>query len=85
MTQPSSPAGVEPGSDVDPSFVFAFTEYDDPDADHQRWTTWHDVEPLSRGPKPRPDWVVTSRGAVDTDLHRGPQHEALARRACGQA
>ena len=34
----------------------------------QRWSTWLDVEPLSRGPEPRPDWVVTSQGAIDTEL-----------------
>ena len=51
----------------DPSFVFEFHAYDDL-ADGQRWTTWFDVEPLSRGPEPRPSWVVTSRGAVDTEL-----------------
>ena len=39
-----------------------------PDDENQRWTTWYDVEPLSRGPEPRPDWVVTSRGAIDTEL-----------------
>lgn len=53
---------------IDPRFVIDFTAYDDPDDDHQRWTTWYDVEPLSRGPEPRPDWVVTSRGAIDTEL-----------------
>jgi RIO kinase 1 len=53
---------------IDDSFVIDFDEYDDPDNAHQRWTTWFDVEPLSRGPEPRPDWVVTSRGAVDTEL-----------------
>ncbi|NYD42399.1 serine protein kinase RIO [Nocardioides panaciterrulae] len=52
---------------IDPSFVFEFAAYDDLD-DDQRWSTWHDVEPLSRGPEPRPDWVVTSRGAIDTEL-----------------
>lgn len=36
--------------------------------DGQRWSTWLDVEPLSRGPEPRPDWVVTSQGAIDTEL-----------------
>jgi RIO kinase 1 len=52
---------------IDPSFVFDFTAYDD--LDHgQRWSTWLEVEPLSRGPEPRPDWVVTSQGAIDTDL-----------------
>jgi RIO kinase 1 len=54
-------------SDLDPSFVFDFEAYDDL-ADGQRWSTWLSVEPLSRGPEPRPDWVVTSQGAVDTDL-----------------
>lgn len=54
-------------SDIDPRFVFAFEAYDDLDAG-QRWSTWLDVEPLSRGPEPRPDWVVTSQGAIDTDL-----------------
>ncbi len=52
---------------IDPSFVFEFAAYDDLD-DEQRWSTWYDVEPLCRGPEPRPDWVVTSRGAIDTDL-----------------
>jgi len=36
--------------------------------DGQRWSTWLAVEPLSRGPEPRPDWVVTSQAAVDTEL-----------------
>ncbi len=53
---------------IDPSFVFDFASYDDPDDDSQRWSTWHSVEPLCRGPEPRPDWVVTSQGALDTDL-----------------
>ncbi len=53
--------------EIDPRFVFDFTAYDDL-ADGQRWSTWSSVEPLCRGPEPRPDWVVTSRGAVDTDL-----------------
>lgn len=55
-------------ADVDETFVFDFAEYDEPDDENQRWTTWYDVEPLARGPEPRPDWVVTSRGAIDTDL-----------------
>jgi RIO kinase 1 len=52
---------------IDPSFVFDFNAYDDLD-DGQRWSTWLEVEPLSRGPEPRPSWVVTSQGAIDTDL-----------------
>ena len=53
---------------IDPSFVFDFTAYDDIDDSAQRWSTWLSVEALCRGPEPRPDWVVTSRGAVDTEL-----------------
>ncbi len=60
---------TEPHLDgIDPSFVFDFRAYDDPDDTDQRWSTWHSVEPLCRGPEPRPDWVVTSQAAVDTDL-----------------
>lgn len=54
-------------SELNPDFVFDFQAYDDLD-DGQRWTTWLDVEPLSRGPEPRPDWVVTSQAAIDTEL-----------------
>jgi len=53
--------------ELDPTFVFDFQAYDDLD-DGQRWSTWLSVEPLCRGPQPRPDWVVTSQAAVDTDL-----------------
>jgi RIO kinase 1 len=53
--------------ELDPTFVFDFEAYDDLE-DGQRWSTWLSVEPLCRGPEPRPDWVVTSQGAVDTDL-----------------
>jgi RIO kinase 1 len=59
---------VDPLAGIDPSFVFDFESYDDPEDDLQRWTTWYDVDPLCRGPEPRPEWVVTSRGAIDTDL-----------------
>ena len=59
-----------PGSadEFDPAFAFDFHTYDEDLAPHQRWSTWLDVEPLMRGPEPRPDWVVTSQGAIDTDL-----------------
>lgn len=56
-----------PDNDLDQRFTFDFVAYDDL-ADGQRWSTWLDVEPLSRGPEPRPDWVVTSQGAIDTEL-----------------
>jgi RIO kinase 1 len=55
-------------ADVDSAFVFDFAKYAEPDDESQRWSTWLDIEPLSRGPEPRPDWVVTSRGAIDTEL-----------------
>lgn len=53
---------------IDPRFVVDFAAYDEDLAPGQRWTTWLDVEPLDRGPEPRPDWVVTSQGAIDTEL-----------------
>jgi RIO kinase 1 len=59
-------ADAGPG-EPDPRFVFDFRASDDPD-DGQRFTTWLSVEPLCRGPEPRPDWVVTSQAALDTDL-----------------
>lgn len=37
-------------------------------ADDQRWSTWCDVQKGCHGPEPRPDWVVTEAGAIDTDL-----------------
>ncbi|GAA5152784.1 RIO kinase 1 [Nocardioides marinquilinus] len=54
--------------DVDDRFVTDWTTYDDVDETSQRWSTWLSVDPLCRGPEPRPDWLVTSQGAVDTDL-----------------
>lgn len=59
---------TDPLEGIDPRFVFDFASYDEPDDESQRWSTWHSVEPLCRGPEPRPDWVVTSRAAVDTEL-----------------
>ena len=53
--------------DLDPRFVFDFRAADDPSED-QRFSTWLTVEPSCRGPEPRPDWVVTSQAAVDTEL-----------------
>ena len=53
--------------EIDPAFVFDFQQYDEV-GDGQRWSTWLSVEPLCRGPEPRPDWVVTSQAAVDTEL-----------------
>ncbi len=68
---PDLPDRVDPDisdvSDVDNAFVIDWAEYDEL-ADGQRWSTWLSVEPLSRGPEPRPDWLVTSQGAIDTEL-----------------
>lgn len=36
--------------------------------DGQRWSTWPATIPTERGPEPRPDWLVTSAGAIDTEL-----------------
>jgi RIO kinase 1 len=55
----------EPG--LDPRFVFEFRSSDDP-GEGERFSTWLEVEASCRGPEPRPDWVVTSQAAVDTDL-----------------
>ena len=76
---------------IDPAFITTFVPYDDgidaddpdsPDAlgPGRRWSTWLDVEPLSRGPEPRPDWVVTSQGAIDTEfgiLNSGKEADAF--------
>lgn len=62
------PGPADTQADLDPRFVFDFTAYDDLDDDTQRWSTWLSVEPLCRGPEPRPDWVVTSQAAIDTEL-----------------
>jgi RIO kinase 1 len=58
----------QPYDDIDPRFVFDFAAFDDLDESSQRWSTWLEVEPLCRGPEPRPDWVITDRGAIDTEL-----------------
>lgn len=64
IPSPSPDLSLDP---IDDRFVVDFVTYDD--LDHgQRWSTWLDVEPLSRGPEPRPEWVVTSQGAIDTEL-----------------
>jgi len=34
----------------------------------QRWSTWSSVAKGDHGPQPRPAWVVTDDGAVDTEL-----------------
>jgi RIO kinase 1 len=53
--------------ELNPDFTFDFRPLDDV-ADGQRFSTYWDVEPLMRGPQPVPDWLVTDRAAVDTEL-----------------
>jgi RIO kinase 1 len=62
--------GLDPLRGLDPDFVFDFHAYfpDEDLPEGQRWSTWLSVEPLSRGPEPRPDRLVTSQGAIDTEL-----------------
>jgi RIO kinase 1 len=62
-----TPSAATSTADLRDDFVFDFRTFDDP-GDGQRWSTWLAVEPLCRGPEPRPDWVVTSQAAVDTEL-----------------
>src|SRR6476661_5367735 len=62
------PDDHSPLEGIDESFVFSYDTYADELGDHQRWSRWEDLEALMRGPEPRPDWVVTSSGAVDTEL-----------------
>ena len=66
MSTPS--VAPSPGTtDAPTRFTLDFALTDDL-ADGQRWSTYWDVERLCRGPEPTPDWVVTDRAAVDTDL-----------------
>ncbi len=59
----SHPPG-QPLSEAD----FAFHLVDDLRED-QRWSTWSSVDnKLAHGPHPRPGWVVTDDGAIDTEL-----------------
>ncbi|WP_346265687.1 serine protein kinase RIO [Microbacterium esteraromaticum] len=51
-------------SPFDVTLAFADTEI----GENQRWSTWPATMPTERGPLPRPDWVVTSAAAVDTEL-----------------
>ena len=68
VPEPGTDRLTDPFEGIDPRFVFDFNSYDEPDDDRQRWSTWLSVEPLCRGPEPRPEWVVTSQAAVDTEL-----------------
>ncbi|MFL6159839.1 MAG: serine protein kinase RIO [Marmoricola sp.] len=48
-------------------FTFDYDLVDDPD-EGQRFTRYWDLEPLMRGPQPVPDWLVTDRAAIETEL-----------------
>ncbi|MDQ1572237.1 MAG: kinase 1 [Actinomycetota bacterium] len=52
---------------LDDSVVIPVFSLDDP-GDGQRWSTWTAITPSERGPRPFPDWVVTSASAIDTEL-----------------
>lgn len=62
-----TPGTTDPFEGIEARFRFDFRTYDDLAAG-QRWSAWDDLEALMKGPEPRPDWVVTSSGAIDTEL-----------------
>jgi RIO kinase 1 len=61
-----SPAAAEPAGSSDLAELDgrAGTDLDGPPAG-DRWSTWTGA---AHGPRPRPRWVVTEHGAVDTEL-----------------
>lgn len=63
----SSRPRTAPSFDPSP-FAHVPTFADVEPGDGQRWTTWPAVTPSERGPQPWPAWVVTSAGALDTEL-----------------
>jgi RIO kinase 1 len=44
---------------------FSFDSLPDAPPEGERWSSW---DGATHGPKPRPDWVITSLGAVESDL-----------------
>lgn len=60
-------ASDSPTYPSDLPFAFDYRPLDDPE-DGQRFTRYWDLEPLMRGPQPVPDWLVTDRAALETDL-----------------
>jgi RIO kinase 1 len=52
-----------PFSDTDLSYTYL---EDLPEG--QRWSTWSSVVKSAHGPEPRPEWVITDDGAIDTEL-----------------
>jgi len=72
LTNQSAPTARETSSttsSTEPTrFTLDFRYVEDDLPDGQRLSSYWDVEPLCRGPEPRPDWVVVDRAAVDTEL-----------------
>ena len=46
-------------------FSFSFDSLPDAPPEGERWSSW---DGATHGPKPRPDWVITALGAVESDL-----------------
>ena len=68
MTQhPEAASSTDAVDAVDSRFTFDYQEIGEL-GDNQRWSTWGSCEPLSRGPRPWPDWIITDDAAVDTEL-----------------
>ncbi len=63
-----TPSTTDRLADVDERFVFDYSSYADDLGPGQSWSPWDDLEALMKGPEPRPGWVVTSSGAIDTEL-----------------
>jgi RIO kinase 1 len=59
----STPAAGEPAE----LYFFDYQALDDP-GEGSRFTRYWDLEPLMRGPQPVPDWLITDRAAIETDL-----------------
>lgn len=61
---------TDPFASSDASLIFdeslAFADVEP--GEDQRWSTWPAITPSERGPEPWPAWVVTSAGAIDTEL-----------------
>lgn len=52
-------------SDSPSNDLYSFDSFPDAPPEGDRWSTWDGAQ---HGPTPRPDWVITALGAVDTDL-----------------
>jgi RIO kinase 1 len=58
---------ADPSAALNPDYTFDYRPLDEL-ADDRRYSNYWDLEPLMRGPQPVPDWLVTDRAAIDTDL-----------------